>query len=210
MAKYYKYDPRLKKQMLSKWLNSQKKYRTCRVIGYIFYAVAIAVCVACCLFVSLQSNATGQPTALSFTAIGLLVGIVFGSIPLAIGQVIINRSKNECGRPYCRMSKEFLYVDDRGIQFGYHNTQNKYTASMDVYQISYEDLNRFNYDETHNIVSIMGCGELIAYDDYSTGRINRNLSGRKFYSDSWYSFILAFEDQEEFLELLDTKKNWED
>lgn len=66
------------------------------------------------------------------------------------------------------------------------------------------------FDETYNIVTIMGRGALIAYDDYSIGRINHRLSERKFYSDSCYSFILAFEDKEEFLDLLNSKKNWED
>lgn len=210
MTKYYKYNPKLKKEMLSKWLNSQKKYRKARVVACIFYIFAIVICIGSCVYVATQANDVGQSKALSFAAIGLLVGIVFGSIPTAIGQVVINKSKNEYGRPYCRMTREFLYVDDKGLQFGYHNTQNKYTASMDVYQILYKDINRVNFDDIHNIVTIMGCGELIAYDDYSTGRINRSLSGRKFYSDSCYSFILAFEDQKEFLDLINSKKKWED
>lgn len=210
MTKYYKYNSKLKKQLLSKWLNSQKKYRTSRIITYIFYTIAIIVCIGCCVFVTLKATDVGQSKVLSFTTIGLLVGIVFGSIPLAIGQVVINKSKNEYGRPYCRMTREFLYVDDKGIQYGYHNTENKHTASMDVYQILYKDINRVIYDETYNIVTIIGCGELISYDDYSAGRINRNQSGRKFYGDSCYSFILAFEDQNEFLDLLNSKKNLED
>ena len=210
MTKYYKYNPKLKKEMLSKWLNSQEKYRKARVVAYIFYIVAIVICVGCCVYVATQSNDVGQSNALSFATIGLLVGIVFGSIPMAIGQVVINKSKNEYGRPYCRMTREFLYVDDKGLQFGYHNTQNKYTASMDVYQILYKDINRVNFDDVHNIVTIMGYGELIAYEDYLSGRKNIRLSGRKFYSDSCYSFILAFEDQKEFLDLINSKKNWED
>ena len=210
MTKYFKYTPKQKKQMLSKWLNSQKKYRTARLVAYILYALAVTVCIGCCIYISSQATDVGQSKALSFTAIGLLVGLVFGSIPLAIGQVVINKSKAEYGRPYNRMTKEFLCVDDAGIHFGYHNTQNKYTASMDVYQIKFEDLNGFRFDEEFNIISIMGCGELIAYDDYSLGRVNQNLSGRKFYSNSWYSFILAFEDQNEFIELLNSKTRQED
>lgn len=76
-----------------------------------------------------------------FTAVGFAAGFIFGMIPFAIGQSVITKSKNEYGRPYCRMTREFLYVDDQGVQFGYHNTQNMYTASMDVYQILFEDLN---------------------------------------------------------------------
>ena len=212
MTKYYKFDRKLKKRMLSKWLNSQKKHKVNRIIGYALYAVAAAICVGCYVFVTSRATDIGQPRALSFGMIGFFVGVIFGSIPFAIGQAVINKSKKEYGRPYCRMTREFLYVDDKGIQFGYHNTENKYTASMDVYQILYEDINRVTYDETYNIVTIMGCGQLIAYDDYSSHRINKALSERKFYADSCYSFILAFEEQTEFLNLISiisSNKNWE-
>lgn len=210
MTKYYKFDPKLKKRMLCKWLNSQSKHKTNRVIAYILYAIALAVCIGCCLCVILLSKDVERAQAFTSVALGLSVGVILGIIPFAIGQTVYQKSKKEHGRPYCRMTHEFLYVDDKGLQFGYHNTQNKYTASMDVYQILYKDINRVNFDDIHNIVTIMGSGELIAYDDYSTGRINRSLSGRKFYSDSCYSFILAFEDQKEFLDLINSKKNWED
>lgn len=209
MTKYYKFDPKLKKKMLSKWLNNQSKHKRNRIISYVLYGSALLICIGCYVFVTSRAVDVGQSKALSFAAIGILVGVIFGSIPLAIGQVVLNKSKAEYGRPYCRMRREFLYADDKGIQFGYHNTENKYTASMDVYQILYDDINRVTYDDTHCIVTIMGCGELIAYDDYSANRINRALSGRKFYSDSCYSFILAFEDRVEFLNLLNSKKNQE-
>ncbi len=197
MTKYFKYDPELKKRMLSKWLNSQKKFRISRAVSCTLYVLAAFVCFACF-------------GIFEFTAVGLVTGAIFGIIPLTIGQVVFNKSRSECGRPYNRMTKEFLCVDDMEIQFGYHNTQNKYTASMDIYQIQFEDINKFKFDEEYNIVSIMGCGQLTVYDDYSLGRINRSLSERKFYSNSWYSFILAFEEQHEFLELLNRKKKWED
>lgn len=186
-----------------------KRHKANRTIGYVLYAIAIVVCVGCYVFVTSRSTDVGQAKALSFEMIGLFVGVIFGCIPLAIGQVVINKSKKEYGRPYCRMTREFLYVDDKGIQFGYHSTENKYTASMDVYQILYEDINQVTYDEMYNIVTITGCGELIAYDDYSTHRINRALSERKFYSNSSFSFIFAFEDRTEFLNLIKSKKNWE-
>lgn len=210
MTKYYNFNSKIKKQMLSKWIKSQKKYKKGRIIANIFYAIASIICIGCCVFITTQSNDVGQHMALSFTAIGLLVGCFFASIPFAIGQVIINKCKREYGRPYCRMTREFLYTDDEGIQFGYHSTENKYTASMDVYQILYEDINRVDFDEVYNIVTIMGCGELIAYDDYTTKRVNRRLSERKFYSDSCYSFILAFDDKKEFLELINNRKNRKD
>lgn len=210
MTKYYKFDPKLKKRMLSKWLNSQSKHKTNHIVAYILYAVALGICIGCFGFVLLLSKDVEQSQALTSATLGLSVGVILGIIPFAIGQTVYTKSKKEYGRPYCRMTREFLYVDDKGIQFGYHNTENRYTASMDVYQILYDDINRVTYDKTYNIVTIVGCGELIAYDDYPTHRINKALSERKFYADSCYSFILAFEDQVEFLKLINSKKNWED
>lgn len=193
--------------MLTKWLNSQEKFRTRRIVACIFYAIAIAVCVGCLLFVYLLADDSGQNNTFSAGMLGLIIGFVFGCIPFFIGQAIHTKAKKEYGRPFCRMTREFLCVDDKGIQFGYHSTENKYTDSMDVYQILYEDINRVNFDSKHNIITIVGCGNLTVYDDYSTKLINHNLSGRKFYGDSCYSFILAFEEQGEFLNLLKSKQN---
>lgn len=179
------------------------------MVSYIFYAIAIAVCLGC-FFVYLLADDSGQNNAFSSGMIGLIIGFIFGCIPFFIGQAIHTKSKKEYGRPFCRMTREFLCADDKGIQFGYHSTENKYTDSMDVYQILYEDINRVNFDSKHNIITIVGCGNLTAYDDYSTKRINHDLSGRKFYGDSCYSFILAFDEQDEFLKLLKSKQNWED
>lgn len=210
MIKYYKFVPELKKQMLKKWLNSQKKFRIARVVSIIFYIVAILVCVGCFMVVALLSNDGVGHSALSSNAIGLITGFLFGLIPFSIGQVVYNKSKNEYGRPYCRMTNEYLCTDEKGIQFGYHSTENKYTESMDVYQILYEDITHIDFDEAHNIVTIVGSGELLVYDDISTKRINRQLSGRRFYSNSPYSFILAFEEQREFLDLIRSQKNKEE
>ena len=207
MTKYYKFDSELKKQMLKKWLNSQKNFRIARVVSIVFYIVALLVCIGFLLLVSLLSNDGGDNSALSSNAIGLLVGIIFGLIPFSIGQVVYNKSKNEYGRPYCRMTNEYLCTDEKGIQFGYHSTENKYTESMDVYQILYEDINHIDFDEVHNIVTIVGTGELLVYDNFSTKRINRQLSGRRFYGNSSYSFISAFEEQREFLDLIRSQKN---
>lgn len=205
MIKYYRFIPKLKNQMLRKWLNSQRKYKGCRMIAYIFYTIGYVVFACFVLLFVVLSLDLPADTRFTNILLGIGAGFILGFIPWIIGNSIHNKAQKEYGRPYCRMKREFLYSDDEGIQFGYSNTENKYTASMDVYQILYKDITGIRFDERFNMVYIRGEGALIVYDDYANGRIHHALSDRRFYSDTEYSFILAFEEQEEFINLVKQK-----
>lgn len=88
---------------------------------------------------------------------------------------------------------------DDGIELLYHNKTSKYWGSMDVYRIPIENINAVLYDSNFHILTIIGEGELLSYDDFSTKRINHQNSQRKFYNNSPYAFMTLFEKEEEIV-----------
>lgn len=104
------------------------------------------------------------------------------------------------------MVGEFLYTNEYRVQFGYHNVEEKNSESMYVYRIPYEEITAVHFDEQYQMVTIIGAGEMLAYDDMAKKRVNQMKSQRKFYSNSPYSFILYIEEQDEFFELLNKNK----
>lgn len=207
--KYYKFNPALKEKMLGVWLESQRGYQKKKRIASMLKLAGGAVCAGLFLLMTLGAG-RGASGAIPVPVLGLLTGAAFGCIPFFIGQGIGNSAKKEYGRPYCRMTKEFLGIGESGLEFGYNNTESISTVSMDVYRIDFDKINRVRFDREMQILTITGAGSLTAYDDYTAGVINEELSGRKFYSNSDFSFILAFDRQEEIVELLKREQKWED
>ena len=69
-------------------------------------------------------------------------------------------------------------------------------------KISIENINAVRYDATYHIVTIIGQGELLSYDDYPSKRLNHQNSQRRFYSNSPYSILTAFNEEEKAVTLL--------
>ena len=73
---------------------------------------------------------------------------------------------------------------------------------MDVYRIPIENINAVRYDPTYHMVTVIGQGELLSYDDYSTRRLNHQNSQRRFYSNSPYYILNAFDKEDDVIVLL--------
>lgn len=73
---------------------------------------------------------------------------------------------------------------------------------MNMYRIPIENINAVRYDQQYHIITIIGEGEVIAYDDYENKRINHYTSQRRFYSNTPYYIISAFEDEMQVVQLL--------
>lgn len=207
---YYKFDYQEKASLLKVWTDAQPKFKTRKMLATVFTVLAAVVLLICTLAVPMLSGDNASEGKGMLLLIGLLSGLAIGCIPFFIGQALVNSGKNEYGRPYCRMTKEFLGIDDQVLRFGYNNTQNPYTQSMDVYEIPLVNINRVTYDPKYCMLTIFGRGSLTAYDDYSAGVINQANSQRIFLDNSPYSFILACREKEEIVRLLKSKQNWED
>lgn len=112
------------------------------------------------------------------------------------------KAKKDCGLPYTAREQECLILYDDGVEFLFHNAFSRYSESMDVYRIPIENINAVRYDPTYHMVTVIGQGELLSYDDYSTRRLNHQNSQRRFYSNSPYYILNAFDKEDDVIVLL--------
>ena len=131
------------------------------------------------------------PETLEGKIAGPGTGMIFITIFVLISEGIRKKVLREFGSPYSKKEKEFIHLEKAGVEFGYHDIFARFETSMVLYQIYYEDIREINYDPKLMLLTITGKGQLTVYDDFHGNRINYNLSQRRFYSDSKYSFILA-------------------
>lgn len=193
----------MKKKDLKKFTDNQSGYKKIIVIARSLQSIGIVIFIGFVIFAILSFIDTDMLLAGVIAGFGL--GFILGSIPFFLGQCIGIKGKIKYGSPYNEMEKESIIISDVGIQFSYCDTENRYANSRDVYQIYSENINDVRYDSEYNIVTIIGVGELIVYDDILIRRINHAKSQRKFYSDSEYSFMLSFDNKDEIVEMLRSK-----
>lgn len=209
MKNYYQYDNSLKKELLRKYTGTQVGFRKRNAFGRVLIILSVlTVFGLTCIFTFGSGEGASGP--LPIPLIGFLTGLAFGCIPFFIGRGIHYAAVRRYGSPYGDMTKEFLGFDEDGLEFGYHHVSCPYSTGMDVYSISFADLNRVRFDSELCVLTIVGKGRLTAYDDYMGGVVNEEKSGRKFYSNSEFSFMLPFEEREEIVKLLRTKQRWEE
>ena len=120
----------------------------------------------------------------------------------AFARPISVKAKKDCGLPYTAREQECLILYDDGVEFLFHNAFSRYSESMDVYRIPIENINAVRYDPTYHMVTVIGQGELLSYDDYSTRRLNHQNSQRRFYSNSPYYILNAFDKEDDVIVLL--------
>lgn len=133
---------------------------------------------------------------------GAGVGLAMAVIPFAFARPISAKAKKSCGLPYTGREQECLVIYEDGVELFFHNAASRYSESMDVYRIPIENINAVCYNVTYHIVTIIGQGELLSYDDYPSKRLNHQNSQRRFYSNSPYSILTAFNEEEKAVTLL--------
>ena len=199
--KYYIINIDLKKKLLKKYINNQNGYKNWSVTGDFLKILAVVIPIATiCIFVIPVLNT--EDLLMNFFA-GLGVGSVFFCISFVIGHVIKNHGVFIYGQPYIVRNGEYLIISDNGVKLGYHyieDTENN--DSIDVYQIPKENINAVIYNPEYHFVTIIGEARLISYDDIQRNIINEKNSQRKFYSNSPFEILLAFEEEEEIVKLL--------
>lgn len=203
MEKEFLVNKRMKKQDLKKWYNSILSCRIRIIIGRTLQIIG------CVIFVGLSIASFIYFSITDELRVGLLcgsgMGAVLGIIPFAIGQSIGIKAREKYGSPYIEMEKETIIISDQCVKFIYCDKENIYVDSRDVYTIKNENINAVNYNAEFNIVTIIGKGELISYDNILTKKIVPEKSQRKFYSNSPYCFMLSFDNKDEILEMLKSK-----
>ena len=189
-----------KKLYIRNWVESNSEFKKKKKISIIFKIVALLVLLVCVIGPAIIL--IGEKNIMQGIVAGGVVGLIIGLIPFLIGDSIKIKAFNECGKPYVNVLQECLRIYEDGVEYLYHNSTSEYSESMDVYRIPIENVNAVNYNSDFHIVTIIGEGELLAYDDYVAKRINHQKSQGKFYSNTPYSFICAFDDETEIVNTL--------
>lgn len=185
---------------IKEMVKSKNEFKKKQNIVRVFKIIALLVLIVCIAFPTvlfINNEAIG-----SSIIAGGIVGIIFASIPFFIGDNIRIKAFKEYGTPFVNMKQEHLIIYDDGVEYLYHDRTNKYPESMNVYSIPIENINAVRYDPKYHMITIIGEGEFIVYDCYKTKRINNYKSQRKFYSNSPYDIISAFEDEIQVVQLL--------
>ena len=199
--KYYVVNNELKKKLLKKYVNNQVGYKKWGIISNILKISPLFIIsgVVIITYVSLKDLDT---LLIGILAV-LIIGVVFSFVTFGIGHVIKNHGVFIYGQPYIVRNREYLIISDNEVKLGYHyleDTENN--DSIDVYQIPRENMNAVIYNPEYHFVRIIGEARLISYDDIQRTIINEKNSQRKFYSNSPFEIMLAFDEDEEIVRLL--------
>ena len=197
---------KLKHEKLVTWIrkNKKKQYYRSTIIRLVLALLAIVI--LCILMYNGMCDGSAEGI---FLCLG--TAIIFDAIFLGIARLIHRKTLLRLGRPYSKMESECVnLIDDIGLEFYYHDVLKNSQTTMDVYLIYYEDIMDLDYDEDTMLLTITGKAQLIVYDDFAHRRINQEKSQRRFYNDSKYSFILAFDDAKTILSNLTecSKNRW--
>ena len=197
--KYYTVNTDLKRNLLKKYIRNQPDYKTKHLINKILKVFALAIIVGFMLFFFGDSL---KDENLDEIFIGLGIGVIFAMIPFFIGQSIDISGKKEAGSPFNEMEREYLIISDEGVQFGYHDTEHENDDNITVYEIKTENLNAVIYNQECHIITMIGVAKQTAYDDMQKKIVDEERSDRRFYSNSPYEIMLAFDEEEEIVSLL--------
>ncbi|WP_291631271.1 hypothetical protein [Clostridium sp.] len=169
------------------------------MINKILKVIALII-VVCMTWVFYWGSFEGEKLEGAF--MGMIGGLAFAMIPFFIGQSIDISGKKEAGSLFSEIKREYLLISNKGIQFGYHDTEYENNDNMSIYEIQSENLNAIIYDQEYHIITIIGEAKQTSYDDMQRKIINEEGSQRKFYSNSPYEIMLAFNEEEEIVKLL--------
>lgn len=193
MGKRYLASKKLKAQYLSEWLVENSEYRKKHKLSNILKV--IGVCLLVIISVALSIGSGGLEAGI---VVGLGLGVIVGCIPFIIGNSIGLKAAMEYGTPFSKQEKEYLLLSEERVEFGFSNVDNKYKESMDIYSIDLDKITAVNING--NILTIIGEGQLLSYDDITNKRLNHVNSQRKFYSNTPYSIMLDFDERDEIIE----------
>ncbi len=199
MGKIYLANKKLKGRLISDWLQGNEEFLKKRKISVILKVIGFCLLIGITLAFSIGSGGM----ELGIVA-GLGLGAVVGCIPFSIGSGIGTKAFNECGEPFTKREKEYILISNDEIEFGFSNVDNKYKESMDnsitkdIYSITKEKISAINVNG--NVLTIIGEGRLISYDDIISKRVNQMNSQRRFYSNTPYSILLDFDDKDKIIQ----------
>lgn len=181
-------------------VESREEFKAKNKIGFILQLAAAVIWIICIVVPAVTM--IHNEAFLSGVLAGLAVGVIFASIPFVIGESVKRKAFLEYGEPFVRREQECIKIYDDGVEYLFHYTPSQYEENMDIYRIPIENMNAVNYNQEYHVITIIGKGELLSDDNYAEKRLNHYNSQRRFYSNSPYYLITAFDEENQVVELL--------
>lgn len=159
---YWEFDQKAFKEIADRLCNEKTGWKILKVVSLLFGIAGMLS------LVGPQMTVSGQD--LEGRVILLGAGIIMGCIFFLLGWLTWTLGKRKFGDPFTSMREVFLYANESGIQFGYHDTRDpRNPRSMQVWQIAYSNIARVNRKE--DLVTVTGRVELVEYQDMTANRI---------------------------------------
>ena len=197
--KYYTVNTDLKRKLLKKYISNKSAYKTKHLINKILKLISLIIVIGMAWWFFTGSYDEQKWEGLYM---GTMIGLAFASIPFFIGQYFEINGRKDAGSPFNEMEREYILISDEGVQFSYHDTEDENDDNMTVYEIKTENLNAVVYNQEYHIITMIGVAKQTAYDDMQKKIIDEERSQRRFYSNSPYEIMLAFNEEEEIVKLL--------
>ena len=198
---YIAIDPREKKICMNRYLQKQKGYRRKYTLGIVFCAFALALVFVLTALFAARGKAADADGDIPVSVIGFLCGLAVGVAPFLIGRSMIAKATKKYGFPFTERSNEILRYDATSLQFAYHPTTVLGFNGMNLYQIRYADIRSILFDEATKVLSLVGKGEIVAYDDLLMTVPSKDFSGKRFYDNTEYQIMLATEKSQQIVAL---------
>ncbi len=195
---YYKIEESQFRKLTKRWYRKKKSWKMLNLLSWFFLLMGVAAIA----FMAIQGL---DPTVPDMEAVALMVavGIILSVVPFCLAFITKNQAIRHIGKPYSGMRKIFLYSNDSGFQFGYHNRYDfECDTSMIVHQIAYENIHHAEIDRAQSLFTVVGRTERVEYEDMAADRIAYQFTHGQFGDMASFSFFLALENEQAFFDEL--------
>lgn len=159
---YWEFDQKAFKEIADRLCNEKTGWKILKVVSLLLGITGVLS------LAGPQLTVSGQD--LEERVILLGAGIIMGVVFFLMGWLTWTLGKRKFGDPFTSMRELFLYANESGIQFGYHDTRDsRDPRSMQVWQIAYSNIARV--DRKGGLVTVTGRVELVEYQDMTANRI---------------------------------------
>lgn len=196
-GKYYDMSDMKFRALLKKWCTGKKGWKPLCALSWLFAALGIAA-------IAGMTISAFDPTVPDWMArfTMILVGLVLAVVPFCLAYVTKNQTMRFLGKPYGNMRFVFLFANETGIQFGYHDAyiHNKYPLNRTVQQVAYPNIHHVEVNDQNQLITVVGRKEQIEYINMEEDRIAYQFTNGHYGDMAEISFFRALENEQEFLD----------
>lgn len=195
---YYKFDQQKFAKLAKSFYTQKKAWKLLNLLSWFFVLLGLVPIVG-------MSILAFEPDVPTWDASVLLItgGLVLSVLPFCFAYITRSQATRHLGKPFSTMQQMFLYSNDTGIQFSYHDRYDfKSAASIIAHQIAYDNIHHVEVDQTNQLVTIVGRTERIEYSDYIQDQIDYRFTNGQFGDKATFSFFRCFENEQIFFNQL--------